>query len=118
MRLSKNNLIIIAIVPIILGIVIMYNFYIAIGKLFPLGMTTFLVYDQMVVIGIALSLGGAAYWISLVYYIHLMQENEVTVQDNFTQLAGSGTQHLENAKKLITQVLDDIKSAELLKPQQ
>lgn len=118
MRLSKNNLLIIAIVPIILGIVIMYNFWIAVQKLFPLGMTTYLIYNQMVVIGAAIFLGGSAYWATLVYYIYLMQENEVLIQDNFTQLAGSGTKHLENAKKLITGVLEDIKSADLLKPHQ
>lgn len=118
MRISKNNLLIIAIVPIILGMVIMYNGWIAVQTLFPLGMTTYLIYNQLVVIGAAVFLGGSAYWAILVYYIHLMQENEVAIQDNFTQLAGSGTAHLENAKGLIAKVLDDIKITERLKPQQ
>ncbi|MCZ7383053.1 MAG: hypothetical protein O8C64_15965 [Candidatus Methanoperedens sp.] len=118
MRLSKNNLLIIGIVPIILALIIMYNFWIAIEKLYPLGMTTYLVFNQMVVIGAAVFLGGSVYWAILVYYIYLMQENEVFIQDNFTQLAGSGTAHLQNAKGLISQVLDDIKSTERLKPQQ
>ena len=118
MRLSKNNLLIIGIVPIILGLVIGYNFFKAIEMLKPGGMTTYLIYDQLVVIGAAIFLGAVVYWGILVYYIHLIQENEVSIQDNFTQLAGSGTTHLENAKKLMGKVLDDIKTAERLKPQQ
>jgi hypothetical protein len=118
MRLSKNSLVIIGIVPIILGLIIMYNFWIAIEKLYPLGMTTYLIFDQIVVIGAAVFLGTSVYWCILVYYIYLMQENEVFIQDNFTQLAGSGTAHLQNAKKLIAKVLDDIKVTERIKPQQ
>ncbi|MFZ3060592.1 MAG: hypothetical protein WA102_12760 [Candidatus Methanoperedens sp.] len=118
MRLSKNNLVIIGIVPIIIGLIIMYNFWIAIEKLYPLGMTTYMVFNQMVVIGAAVFLGGSVYWGILVYYIYLMQENEVFIQDNFTQLAGSGTAHLQNAKALIAKVLADIKVTERIKPQQ
>ncbi len=118
MRLDKNILVIIGIVPIILGLIIMYNFWIAIEQLYQPGMTTYLIFDQMAVIGAAVFLGGSAYWCILVYYIYLMQENEVFIQDNFTQLAGSGTAHLQNAKKLIAKVLDDIKVTERIKPQQ
>jgi hypothetical protein len=117
MRLSKNNLLIIGIVPIIFGLIIIYNFGIAIGKLFPLGQTTYFIYDQLVVIGAASFIGGSIYWGILVYYIYLVQENEVLIQDNFTQLAGSGTAHLESAKKLISKVLEDIKATDL-KPHQ
>ncbi len=117
MRLSKNNLVIIWIAPVILGLVIGYNFWTAIQALLPLGMTTYLIYNQLVVIGVAVFLGGAVYWSILIYYIHLIQENEVLIQDNFTQLAGSGTAHLENAKKLIARVLEDIKATDL-KPHQ
>lgn len=117
MRISKNNLLIIWIVPIILSLVIMYNFWISVSKLYPLGMTTYLVFNQMVVIGAAIFLGGSVYWSALIYYVYLLQENEVLIQDNFTQLAGSGTKHLENAKKLISKVLEDIRATEL-KPQQ
>lgn len=117
MRLSKNNLLIIGIVPIILALIIIYNFWTAIQTLLPLGMTTYLIYDQLVVIGAAVFLGASVYWGILVYYIYLIQENEVLIQDNFTQLAGSGTAHLENAKKLIGKVLEDIKATEL-KPHQ
>lgn len=117
MRLSKNNLIIIAVVPIIFGLIIIYNFWISVTKLYPLGMTTYLVFDQIVVIGAAVFLGSSVYWGILIYYIYMIQENEVLIQDNFTQLAGSGTLHLENAKKLINKVLEDIKATEL-KPQQ
>lgn len=117
MRLSKNNLTIIAIVPIILGLVIMYNGWIAVQTLFPLGMTTYLIYNQLVVIGAAVFLGSSVYWGIVIYYIYMIQENEVLIQDNFTQLAGSGTLHLENAKKLINKVLEDIKATEI-KPQQ
>ena len=119
MRLTKNNLLIIWIVPIILGLLIIYNFWIAIGKLYPLGMTTYLIFNQLIIIGAAVFFGISIYWSILIYYVYLLQENEVLVQSNFTTLATSGTQHLENAKKLIGQVLKDIKSSEdKLKPHQ
>ena len=117
MRLSKTNLIIIGIVPVVFGLVIMYNFWSAINALYPLGMTTYMVYNQIVAIGAAVFVGAAVYWGVLVYYIYLLQENEVLIQGNFNKLAGSGTQHLENAKKLINQVLQDIKTSERLKSQ-
>ncbi len=117
MRLSKNNLLIIGIIPIIVGLIIFYNFIDAINILRPRGMTTAMVYYQLLGISTALFLGAIIYWGILVYYIYLIQENEVFLQDNFTQLAGSGTAHLQSAKKLISQVLQDIKSTEL-KPHQ
>jgi len=55
----------------------------------------------------------SVYWGILVYYIYMIQENELIIQDNFNQLAGSGTRHLENAKNLIGQVLDDIRQAKV-----
>ncbi|MCE8423404.1 MAG: hypothetical protein J5U16_05680 [Candidatus Methanoperedens sp.] len=112
MRLSKDNLLIIWIAPIFIGLVIMYNFWTAITKLYPLGMTTYLVFNQLVMIGIAVFLGASIYWSILVYYIYLMQENEELVQDHFSKLAGSGTLHLQNAKGLISKLLADIKSGE------
>ncbi len=119
MRLTKNNLLIIWIVPIILGLAIIINFWIAIMKLYPLGMTTYLIFNQLIIIGAAVFLGISIYWSILIYYIYLMQENEVLVQNNFAKLAGSGTAHLEKAKSLIGQVLKDIKAnEERLKPQQ
>ncbi len=119
MRLTKNNLLIIWIVPIILGLLIIYNFWIAIGNLYPRGMTTYLIFNQLVIIGAAVFFGMSLYWSILIYYVYLLQENEVLVQSNFTTLATSGTQHLENAKKLIGQVLKDIKASEdKLKPHQ
>ncbi len=117
MRLSKNNLLIIGIVPIIFGLIIIYNFFTAIQTLVPRGLSTYLIYSQLVAIGAAVFIGGAIYWAILVYYIYLIQENEVVIQSNFTQLAGSGTAHLESAKELIAKVLEDIKTVER-KPQQ
>lgn len=117
MRLSKNNLLIIGIVPIIFGLIIMYNFWLIIQALYPRGMTTYMVYNQLIAIGAAVSLGASVYWGILVYYIYLMQENEVLIQNNFARLVGSGTQHLESAKKLINQVLQDIKASEKLRSQ-
>lgn len=111
MRLSKINLLLLAFVPIVFGFIILYSFGIALGKLFPLGMTTFLIYDQMVIIGVALFLGASAYWVTLVYHIYLMQENEVSIQRNLAMLAEKGTSHLESAKNLINRVLEDIKAA-------
>ncbi len=115
MRLSKTNIFLIGIVPIIFGLIITYNYFVSIDILYPGGMTVAKVHDQLVVIGIAGFLGMAAYWSILVYYIYMIQENELLIQDNFNQLAGSGTRHLENAKKLIEQVLDDIRTSEKLK---
>jgi hypothetical protein len=115
MRLSKTNVFIIGFVPIIFGLIIVYNYFVLIDKLFPLGLTVYRVHDQLVVIGIAGFLGLSVYWSILVYYIYMIQENELLIQDNFDQLAGSGAKHLENAKNLIEQVLDDIKTSEKLK---
>ncbi|MBU4340102.1 MAG: hypothetical protein KKD46_04190 [Euryarchaeota archaeon] len=95
--------------------IIVYNYFISIDKLLPLGLTVSKVHDQLVVIGIAGFLGLSIYWSILVYYIYNIQENELLIQDNFNQLAGSGTKHLENAKGLIEQVLDDIRTSEKLK---
>ena len=75
MRLSKNNLVILGIVPIIFGIIIMYNFFSAIGILKPGGMTTYMIYYQLVVIGIAMFLGATIYWGIIVYYIYLLQDS-------------------------------------------
>ncbi len=113
MRLSKNNLLVIGIIPIVIGLIIFYNFISAINILQPGGKTAAMVYYQLLGIATAMLVGAVVYWVILVYYIFLIQENEVFIQDNFTQLAGSGTAHLQNAKKLITQVLQDIKSTEL-----
>ena len=115
MRLSKTNIILIGIVPILFGLIIFYNYFVSIDKLFPLGLTVAKVHDQLVVIGIAGFLGLSIYWSILVYYIFMIQENEIIIRDNFSQLAGSGTRHLENARNLIGQVLDDIKTSEKLK---
>ncbi len=115
MRLSKTNIFLIGIVPIIFGLIIVYNYFVSIDILLPLGLTVYQVHDQLVVIGIAGFLGLSVYWSILVYYIYMIQENELLIQDNFNQLAGSGTRHLENAKNLIGQVLDDIKTSEKLK---
>jgi hypothetical protein len=115
MRLSKTNILLIGIVPIIFGLIIIYFYFDSINELFPRGLTVYRVHDQLVVIGIAGFLGMSIYWSILVYYIYMIQENELLIQDNFNQLAGSGTRHLENAKNLIGQVLDDIKKSEKLK---
>ncbi|MDP3104935.1 MAG: hypothetical protein Q8M95_10065 [Candidatus Methanoperedens sp.] len=115
MRLSKTNILLIGIVPIIFGLIIVYNYFVSIDKLLPLGLTVSKVHDQLVVMGIAGFLGLSIYWSILVYYIYNIQENELLIQDNFNELAGSGTKHLENAKGLIEQVLDDIKTSDKLK---
>ncbi len=112
MRLSKNTLLLIAIVPIFFGLVIYYNILAAIDILKPGGMTTSMVYYQLLVISTAMFLGAIVYWVTLIYYIYFLQENEIFIQTNFTKLAQSGTAHLQNAKKLISQVLDEVKSGE------
>ncbi len=115
MRLSKINILLIGIVPIIFGMIIVYFYFDSINVLFPRGLTVAKVHDQLVVIGIAGFLGLCIYWSILIYYIFMIQENEIIIRDNFSQLAGSGTKHLENARNLIGQVLDDIKTSEKLK---
>ncbi len=116
MRLSKNNLLLLGILPIVLCLIIFYNFVAAINILRPGGMTTAMIYYQLIGIATAMFIGAVVYWGILVYYIYLIQQNEIIIQDNFTQLAGSGTAHLQNAKKLISKILEDIKSTDL-KPQ-
>jgi hypothetical protein len=115
MRLSKTNLLLIGTVPIVFGMIIIYNYFISIDRLYTLGLTAYLVHDKLVAIGTAVFLGASIYWGILVYYIYLLQENEILIQDNFNKLAGSGTKHLKNAKTLISQVLEDIKTSEKLK---
>ncbi len=115
MRLSKTNLTIIGIVPIVFGLIIIWKYFESIDKLYSLGLTAYLVHDQLVAIGVAVFLGASVYWSILVYYVYLLQENEVLIQNNFNKLAGSGTKHLENARTLINQVLQDIKTTEKLK---
>ncbi len=115
MRLSKINILLIGIVPIIFGLIIVFNYFVSIDKLDPLGLTVAKVHDQLVVIGIAGFLGLSIYWSILIYYIFMIQENEILIRDNFNHLAGSGTRHLENARNLIGQVLDDIKTSDKLK---
>ena len=117
MRLTENNLLILGIIPIILALIIFYNFISAIDILRPGGKTTAMIYYQLLAISGAMLIGASIYWGILVYYVYLLQENEVFIQDNFSQLAGSGTAHLQNAKKLISKVLDGIKSTDL-KPHQ
>lgn len=117
MRLNKNMLLIIGIIPIVFGIIIFYNFLVAIEILRPGGLTTAIIYYQLLAMSIAMLLGASLYWGILVYYVYLIQENEVFIQDNFTLLAGSGTAHLQNAKRLISKVLEDLKSTDL-KPHQ
>ena len=103
----------IGIVPIVFGLIIFYNFIAAIDILRPGGMTTAMIYYQLLGISTAMLLGSIVYWGILVYYIYLIQQNEVLLQDNFTLLAGSGSAHLQNAKRLISKVLEDIKTTDL-----
>ncbi|VVB86197.1 Uncharacterised protein [uncultured archaeon] len=115
MRLSKTNILLIGIVPIVFGLIIIFDYFVSLNLLLPNGLTVAKTYSQLVVIGIAAFLGLSIYWSILVYYIYMIQENEILIQGNFTELAGSGTKHLENAKSLIEQVLKDIKTTEKLK---
>jgi hypothetical protein len=112
MRLSKNNLILIWIIPVILGLIVIFNFWNALSSLDARGLTTHLIFYQVAIIGIAVFLGLVLYWSIVIYYIHLMQENEIKIQDNFTELAGSGTSHLSNARRLIGKVLENLKTNE------
>jgi hypothetical protein len=112
MRLSKQSLILATIVPMIFGIVILWNFMDAIGILQPLGQSTALVYSQLVVIGIFSFLALAVYWCVMMYLIYLLQENLMILDANLDKAADIGAKHLTESKNLLNQVIAILKRYE------
>jgi hypothetical protein len=112
MRLSKQSLILATIVPMIFGIVILWNFMDAIGILQPLGQSTSLIYSQLVVIGIFSFLALAVYWCVMMYLIYLLQENLMILDANLDKAADIGAKHLTESKNLLNQVIAILKRYE------
>ncbi len=112
MKLSKQSLILATIVPLIFGVIILYNFQTAINTLQPLGQSTSLIYDQLVVIGIFSFLALAVYWCVMMYLIYLLQENLSMLDSNLDKAADIGAKHLSESKNLLNQVINILKRYE------
>ena len=112
MRLSKQSLILAIIVPLIFGLIIIWNFMSAINTLAPLGQSTSLIYNQLVYIGIFSFLTLGVYWCVMVYLIHLLQENLATLDANLDKAADIGAKHLSESKNLLNQVISILKRYE------
>jgi len=112
MRLSKDSLAILTLAPLVFGLVILYNFIKAINILQPLGQSTFLIYDQLVIIGVASFLALGVYWCIMMYLIYLLQENMRVLDNNLDRAADIGARHLSESKHLLKQVIDILKRYE------
>ena len=112
MKLSKQSLILATIVPLVFGVIILYNFMNAINILQPLGQSTSLIYDQLVFIGIFSFLALAVYWCVMMYLIYLLQENLFVLDKNLDKAADIGARHLSESKNLLNQVIGILKRYE------
>jgi hypothetical protein len=112
MRLSKQSLILATIVPLIFGLIILSNFMSAINILQPLGQSTALIYNELVVIGIFSFLTFAVYWCVMMYLIYLLQENLFILDANLDKAADIGAKHLSESKNLLNQVISILKRYE------
>jgi hypothetical protein len=112
MRLSKQSLIIATIVPLIFGVVIISNYIDALNILQPLGQSTFLIYNQAVIIGVFSFLALAVYWCVMMYLIYLLQENLIILDANLDKAADIGAKHLTESKNLLNQVIAILKRYE------
>ncbi|MCZ7357270.1 MAG: hypothetical protein O8C66_10305 [Candidatus Methanoperedens sp.] len=112
MKLSKQSLIIATIVPIIFGVIILYNFMSAINILQPLGQSTALIYNELVIIGTLSFLALAVYWCIMMYLIYLLQENLLLLDANLDKAADIGAKHLTESKNLLNQVISILKRYE------
>jgi len=112
MRLSKQSLILAVIIPLLFGLVILWNFKSAIDTLKPLGQSTSLIYNELVVIGVFSFLALAVYWCVMVYLIHLLQENMAILDENLDKAADIGAKHLSESKNLLNQVISILKRYE------
>ncbi|NJD52325.1 MAG: hypothetical protein FIB07_05590 [Candidatus Methanoperedens sp.] len=114
MRLSKQSLVLATIIPLLFGIIIIWNFMSAINTLVtmvPDGSTA-KIYDQLIYIGIFAFLAIAVYWSVMVYLIYLLQENLSTLDSNLDKAADIGARHLSDSKNLLNQVINILKRYE------
>lgn len=114
MRLSKQTLILATIVPLIFGIIILWNFMSAIdtlATLVPDGSTA-KIYNQLVNIGVFSFLALAVYWSVMMYLIYLLQENLMILDANLDRAADIGAKHLTESKNLLNQVIAILKRYE------
>jgi uncharacterized membrane protein len=112
MKLSKQSLILATIVPLIFGVIILLNFKEAIDILDPLGGSTNLIYDQLIVIGIFAFLALSVYWCIMMYLIYLLQENLIRLDSNLDKAADIGAKHLSESKSLLNQIISILKRYE------
>lgn len=112
MRLSKQSLVTATVVPLVFGIIILYSFVSAINILQPLGQSTSLIYDQLMVIGVVSFLALAVYWCIMMYLIYLLQENLLILDANLDKAADIGAKHLSESKNLLNQVISILKRYE------
>ncbi len=112
MKLSKQSLILATIVPLVFGVIILYNFMGAINILQPLGQSTALIYDQLIYIGMFSFLALAVYWCVMMYLIYLLQENLLVLDENLDKAADIGAKHLSDSKNLLNQVISILKRYE------
>jgi len=112
MKLSKQSLILATIVPLIFGVVILLNFKAAIDILNELKGSTYMIYDQLIVIGIFSFLALSVYWCVMMYLIYLLQENLTTLDSNLDKAADIGAKHLSESKSLLNQVINILKRYE------
>lgn len=112
MRLSKLSLIIATFAPLLFGVIILYNFISAINILQPLGQSTFLIYNELVIIGVVSFLALGVYWCIMMYLIYLLQENMRILDNNLDKAADMGARHLSDSKHLLKQVIDILKRYE------
>lgn len=112
-RLSKANLVIAALVPIICGAIVMYYFFDALNVLYPYkAYTASLINSQLSVIGAFLYIGFIIYWSVMIYLIYLLQESLVLLDANLDRAADIGARHLQESKTLLKQVIDILKKFE------
>ncbi len=112
MKLNKQMLVFATIVPLIFGAIILSKFKEAIDILQPLGQSTALIYDQLVVMGIFAFLAFAVYWCVMMYLIYLLQENLFLLDSNLDKAADIGAKHLSESKNLLNQVISILKRYE------
>ena len=114
MKLSKQSLILATIVPLIFGLIIIWNFMSAINTLVeavPEGSTA-KIYYQLVYIGIFSFLALTVYWCVMMYLIYLLQENLIMLDSNLDKAADIGAKHLSESKSLLNQVISILKRYE------
>jgi hypothetical protein len=97
---------------LIFGVIILVNFKEAIDILQPLGQSTALIYNQLVVIGVFSFLAIAVYWCVMMYLIYLLQENLIILDANLGKAADIGAKHLTESKNLLNQVIAILKRYE------